>query len=62
MARFSTQKQAADALGVGVDRYEKWESGRTPVPAQYVVPVCQLYGIDANYLFAIEPIQARKTG
>lgn len=61
-ARFTTQKEAADALGIRVDRYEKWESGRTPVPAQYVGPVCQLYGIDANYLFGIEPSPAaRKT-
>ena len=39
-AKFNTQKEAADALHIRVDRYEKWESGRTPVPAQNVGPVC----------------------
>jgi hypothetical protein len=63
MANYETQKQAADALGVGVDRYEKWESGRTPVPAQYIGPVCDLYGVDANYLFGVGAAAAvRKTG
>ena len=63
MARYETQKQAADALGVRVDRYEKWESGRTPVPAQYIGSVCALYGIDANYLFDTQPAAAaRRTG
>lgn len=61
MAGFETKKQAADALQIGLDRYEKWESGRTPVPPQYVGPVCQLFGIDANYLFGIaQPMASRK--
>lgn len=60
-AGYKTQKEAADALHIRVDRYEKWESGRTPVPAQYVGPVCGLFNIDANYLFDVEAIQlARK--
>lgn len=54
VAGFTTKKAAADALGIGLDRYEKWESGRTPIPAQYVGPICSLYGIDANYLYDIE--------
>jgi hypothetical protein len=54
VAGYSTKKLAADALGITLDRYEKWESGRTPVPAQYVGPVCALFHIDANYLFGIE--------
>lgn len=55
VAGYSTQKQAADALRIGLDRYEKWENGRTPIPAQYIGPICQLYGVDANYLYDIEP-------
>lgn len=63
MASYSTQKQAAEALGVGLDRYEKWENGRTPVPAQYVGPVCALFGVDANYLFSVQakPETGRRT-
>lgn len=55
VAGYQTKKQAADALGVGLDRYEKWETGRTPVPAQYVAAVCVLFRIDANYLFGVAP-------
>lgn len=61
VAGFTTKKEAAARLGIGLDRYEKWESGRTPVPAQYVGPVCELYGVDANYLFATEPKRAQRS-
>lgn len=54
VAGYSTKKEAADALQIGLDRYEKWESGRTPVPAQYVGPICELFHIDANYLFGVQ--------
>lgn len=61
VAGYETQQQAATALGVGLDRYRKWESGRTPIPAQYVPVVCELFGIDANYLFSVEAKVARKS-
>lgn len=54
VAGYNTKKEAADALQIGLDRYEKWESGRTPVPAQYVGPICELFNIDANYLFGVQ--------
>ena len=54
VAGYTTKKEAADALQIGLDRYEKWESGRTPVPAQYVGAICQLFNIDANYLFGVQ--------
>lgn len=61
MAGFETKKQAADALKIGLDRYEKWESGRTPVPAQYVGAICELFNIDANYLFGVaQPVAQRR--
>jgi hypothetical protein len=60
VAGFATKKQAAERLGIGLDRYEKWESGRTPVPAQYIGPVCELFRVDANYLFGIEPFQVMR--
>lgn len=60
VAKFATKKEAADALGIGLDRYEKWESGRTPVPAQYIGPICALFGVDANYLYDIEPRPAAR--
>lgn len=60
VAGFETKKQAADRLGIGLDRYEKWESGRTPVPAQYISPVCELFGVDANYLFGTEAMHVMR--
>jgi hypothetical protein len=54
VAGYTTKKEAAIALQIGLDRYEKWESGRTPVPAQYVGPICELFHIDANYLFGVQ--------
>lgn len=60
VAKYETQLQAAQALGVGLDRYRKWESGRTPIPAQYVPAVCELFNIDANYLFSVEAKAIRK--
>jgi len=66
VAGYPTKRLAANELGITLDRYEKWETGRTPVPAQYVGPVCELFHIDANYLFGIQPTYpaqpARKTG
>lgn len=60
MAGYETQLQAAQALGIGLDRYRKWESSRTPIPAQYIPAVCDLFGIDANYLFSVQAKAARK--
>lgn len=64
VAGYQTQKQAADALRIGIDRYEKWESGRTPIPAQYVGHICAMYNVDANYLYDIDkkPAAAARTG
>lgn len=60
VAGFATKKQAADRLGIGLDRYEKWESGRTPVPVQYIGQVCELYNVDANYLIGTTPMRPQK--
>lgn len=61
MAGITTQKEAADLLGVGLDSYETWERGRTPVPAQYVSAVCALYRIDANFLFDTAPMPVSRS-
>lgn len=63
VAGYATQQAAAEALGIQLDRYRKWEKGRSPVPAQYVAVVCEVFGVDANYLFGVEPKPkpARKT-
>lgn len=51
--RYPTQASFAKDLGVEVERYKKWESGRTPIPHEFVALACELLGKDANYLYGI---------
>lgn len=37
-----TKHQAAELLGVSLNHYQKWESGRSPVPA-YVIKMIEVY-------------------
>lgn len=52
-AGYETQQEFATALGVPIERYKKWESGRTPMPHQYIPAACELTGQDANYFFKV---------
>jgi transcriptional regulator with XRE-family HTH domain len=60
---YATQQEFATAMGVPIERYKKWESGRTPMPHQYIPAACELTGQDANYFFKVAPRAApfRKT-
>lgn len=60
-AGYTTQQEFATALGIPIERYKKWESGRTPMPHQYIPAACELTGQDANYFFKIAPRAFRKT-
>lgn len=60
--RFPTQAPFAKALNIEVERYKKWESGRTPIPPEFIGPICDLLGQDANYLFDVRPKEIRKAG
>lgn len=60
-AGFLSQDEAAKALGIERERYKKWESGRTPVPALFIPVVCEVFDKDANYFFRTEAKAARKT-
>lgn len=53
-AEYPTQAEFAKVLGVEVERYKKWESGRTPIPHEFVALACDLLGKDANYLYGIQ--------
>lgn len=53
-AEYPTQAEFAKQLGVEVERYKKWESGRTPIPHEFVAMACELLGKDANYLYGIQ--------
>lgn len=60
-AGYGTQLEFATAMGVPIERYKKWESGRTPMPHQYIPAACELTGQDANYFFKVTARALRKT-
>lgn len=65
-AGYDTKEPFAKALGVELERYKKWESGRTPIQHEFIPRACELTGKDANYFYAVraaEPVQIlRRTG
>lgn len=62
-AGYDTQPPFAKALGIEVERYKKWESGRTPFQHEFLPEICRLTGKDANFFYAVEAIAlpARRT-
>lgn len=65
-AGYDTQGPFAKALGIELERYKKWESGRTPIQHEYLPRACELTGKDANYFYAVRPLEQvqviRRTG
>lgn len=60
-AGYGDAKEFAEKrLGVGYERYKKWESGRTPIQHEYVPLFLELTGKDANYLFDIRVARAEQ--
>lgn len=52
-AGYENVSKFADLLGVGYERYKKWEGGRTPIQHEYIPRACELTGKDANYFYGI---------
>lgn len=65
-AGYDTQAPFAKALGVELERYKKWESGRTPIQHEFVPRACELTGKDANYFYGVQAAEQvqiiRRTG
>lgn len=61
-AGYENVSRFADLLGVGYERYKKWEGGRTPIQHEYIPRACELTGKDANYFYGIrtEAISERR--
>ncbi len=47
--------EAAARIGVGKTIYYSWEDGSKNIPIKYIVPLCQMYDVDANYIFGTKP-------
>lgn len=63
-AGYGTMAPFAKALGIELERYKKWESGRTPFQHEFLPLICDLTGKDANFFYAIEAIAlpVKRTG
>jgi DNA-binding XRE family transcriptional regulator len=63
-AGYDTQPQFAKDLGIELERYKKWESGRTPIQHEYLTQVCELTGKDPNYFYGVTAREAaiKRTG
>jgi transcriptional regulator with XRE-family HTH domain len=55
-AGYASQEEFAARLEVDRARYSKWESGRTPIPAQFIPQICKLTRHDANYFFDVRAV------
>lgn len=44
-------KSMIDRLNISQSTYYGWESGEKTIPIKYIVPICSILGVDANYLF-----------
>jgi transcriptional regulator with XRE-family HTH domain len=63
-AGFDSQPPFAKALGIELERYKKWESGRTPIQHEFIPAACELTGKDANYFYGVPAREqvVRRTG
>ena len=45
-----TQEYVAKYLGVAQNTYSQYESDKRPIPLEYIVALCDLYEVSADYL------------
>ena len=45
-----TQEYVAKYLGVAQNTYSQYESDKRPIPLEYIVTLCDLYEVSAEYL------------
>jgi len=60
-AGYASAREFAEAAGIPLENYKKYESGRTPMPHQYIRRACELIDKDANYLFNVAPKISRRS-
>ena len=47
--------EVSSRLGVSKTTYYYWEEGAKKLPIKYIVPLCEIYDVDANYIFGTKP-------
>lgn len=49
------QKELAQILGITQQQYSLYETGRRPLPAEYLPAICLTLGVSADYLLGLPP-------
>lgn len=51
----SDMSQAAIAAAIGIDQkqYSRYETGTNELPLRYLMKLCQVYGVSADYLLGL---------
>ena len=55
-----TQKDIAELLGISQRVYSRYETGIRALPIDYLKPLCEHFGVSADYVLGIH--QKRKNG
>lgn len=51
----SDMSQAAIAAAIGIDQkqYSRYETGTNELPLRYLMKLCQVYGVSADYILGL---------
>lgn len=48
-----TQEQVATLLGLKREQYRRYETGMNEIKASFIIKVCKLYNVSADYVLGI---------
>lgn len=59
-----TQAKVAELLGLNREQYRRYETGINEIKASFIIKVCKLYNVSADYLLGLtdecQPLQNAK--
>ena len=55
-----TQQQVAEILGTSQTMYARYERGANELPIHYLLTLCRLYRVSADYFLGIKPLERNK--
>ena len=48
--RDMTQAEVAEKIGMKREQYRRYETGQNEVQASFIIKICELYNVSADYL------------
>ena len=48
--RDMTQAEVAEKIGMKREQYRRYETGQNEVKASFIIKICELYNVSADYL------------